>query len=185
MESYSSTDPIFGFITSISSPRLSDRFAFQAELLFTKSSSSGSLMLAKTSTDEFHDTFIEFASLSIPISLKYSLPERRLGSIFLNGGLNFDFNSKRETRLLSESVFRLSSRVTTFPETSAFEISKSQIGIWGGIGLIKSFSKFDGGLTLRYFQLTKDLDESELDNRPDALSVTNNRITFSIILFKK
>ncbi len=184
-ESYSSTNPFFGIVASFASPRLSDRLAFQAELQFTKSSYSGSLMLEKTSTDESHQTTIDLATLSFPISVRYSLPERKIGSLFFNGGLTFDFNTKRETTLNSESVFRLSSRVTTFPETSAFEVSKSQIGIWGGFGVLKSFNKFSGGLTLRYFQLTKDLDEPEQANRPDDLVVSNSRITFGIILLKK
>jgi hypothetical protein len=172
-DSYSSIDPSIGVLVAISSPRITERIAFQGELHFLKSSYSSLVELE--SPTEYHDTFIELTTLSIPISLKYSFPEKKYG-IYLQGGINYDFHLNSNTRLLSEQVN--GNVVNTFPESTAFEINNNQIGYWGGVGILKSYKKFRGSVVIRYFQM------SAL-NKTTGFTANNNRISINLILFKK
>lgn len=172
-DSYSSIDPSIGVLIAISSPRITEKIAFQGELHFLKSSYSSLVELE--SPTEYHDTFIELTTLSIPLSLKYSFPEKKYG-IYLQGGINYDYHLSSNTRLLSERVN--GNVVNTIPESTAFEINDNQIGYWGGVGILKSYQKFKGSITIRYFQM------SAL-NKTEGFTSNNNRISLNIILFKK
>ena len=68
--------------------------------------------------------------------------------------------------------------MNTFPETAAFELNDSQIGFWGGLGILKTFQKFKASVTIRYFQM------SAL-NKSVGFIGNNNRISLNLILFKK
>ena len=173
-DSYSSIDPSIGVLVAISSPRITEKIAFQGGLYFLKSSYS-SLVELKGSSTQLHDTFIDLTTLSIPLSLKYSFPEKKYG-FYLQGGINYDYHLNTGTRLLSEQI--KGNVVNTFPESSAFEVSDSQIGYWGGIGILKSYQKFRGSVTIRYFQM------SAL-NKTTGFTANNNRISLNLILFKK
>ncbi|WP_185154523.1 outer membrane beta-barrel protein [Fulvivirga sp. M361] len=172
--SYNSIDPSIGVLIAISSPRITEKIALQGELHFLKSNYS-SLVELKGSSTQFHDTFIDLTTLSIPLSLKYSFPEKKCG-IYLQGGINYDHHLSSNTRLLSEQVS--GNIVNTFPETTAFEVNDNQIGYWGGIGILKTYKKLKGSVTIRYFQM------SAL-NKTNGLTANNNRISLNLILFKK
>ncbi|MFT7036614.1 MAG: hypothetical protein ACJA2S_005148 [Cyclobacteriaceae bacterium] len=172
--SYTSIDPFIGLILNISFPRISERIALQGEVHFMKSSYSALVKLEGSST-QYHDTFIDLSTLSIPLSMKYSFPEKRFG-LYLQAGLNYDHHLNASTRLLTEQAY--GNVVNTYPERAAFELSNNQFGYWGGIGLHKSYEKFRGGVTIRYVQM------STL-NRTEDLFANNNKVSLSIILFKK
>ena len=173
-ESYSSIDPSIGFLLSIYSPRINERIAFQSELNFIKSSFSALVELSGEHK-EFYDTFIDLSTLSVPLSLKYSFPDNKYGTYF-QGGVNYDYHLKGQTRLLSEKVY--GNVVNTFPEAEAFKIKSSQMGIWGGIGLQKSFEHIRLSISMRYFQMPN-------LNLTPGFTADNSRILFNLIVFKK
>ena len=171
--SYTSTNPSVGVFISISSPRITDKIAFQSELHFMRSSYS-SLVIVNGSITGYHDTFIDLSTISIPLSFNYRFPEKKYG-LYIQFGINFDNHIHSETRLLSEQV--AGNVVNTFPETSAFEINSNQVGYWGGIGILKSFSRYKGTIAVRYFQM------STL-NKTLGFTSNNNRISANLILSK-
>ncbi len=173
-DSYSSIDPSIGVLIAISSPRITEKMAFQGELHFLRSSYSSLVELPRSSI-QIHDSFIDLTTLSLPLSLKYSFPEKRYG-FYLQGGINFDYHLSSDTRLISEQI--RGNVVNTFPERSVFEISDSQVGYWGGIGILKSYRKFRGSIAIRYFQMPA-LDQT------DRFTANSNRICLNLILFKK
>ena len=173
-DSYSSIDPSAGVVIAISSPRFTEKIAFQSELHYFKSSFS-SLVELGGSTTQFHDTYIDLTTLSIPLSLKYSFPEKKYG-VYFQVGMNYDFHLDSNTRLLTEEIN--GNVVNTFPETAAFELNDSQIGFWGGLGILKTYQKFKANVTIRYFQM------SAL-NKSVGFIGNNNRISLNLILFKK
>ncbi len=173
-DSYSSIDPSIGVLIAASFPRITERMAFQGELHFLKSSYSSSVELPM-SFIQLHDTFIDLTTLSLPISLKYSFPEKRYG-FYIQGGINFDYHLNSSTRLISEQI--RGDVVNTFPEISPFEINDSQVGYWGGIGILKSYRKFRGSIAIRYFQMPG-LDQT------DGFTANSNRVCLNLILFKK
>jgi len=172
-DTYNSIDPSIGVLIAISSPRITEKIAFQGELHLLKSTYSSLVELE--SPTEYHDTFIELTTLSIPLSLKYSFPEKKYG-FYLQGGINYDYHLSSDTKLLSEQV--IGNVVTTFPENSAFEVNDNQIGYWGGVGILKSYRKFKGSLAIRYFQMTA-------LNKTKGFTANTNRISLNLILFKK
>src|SRR5690554_7238865 len=93
--SYISLDPVMGILVEMSMPRLNENLAVQAEIQFVKSSYS-SLTLINTSTT-YYDTYIDLSTLSVPLSLKYTFPEKRFGW-YLQGG------DRKSTRLNSSHV---------------------------------------------------------------------------------
>jgi len=173
-DSYGSVDPSIGVLIAISSPRITEKVAFQGELHFLKSSYSSLVELEGAST-EYHDTFIDLTTLSIPLSMKYSFNGKKY-DLYLQGGINVDYHLSSNTKLLSEIV--TGNTVNTYPESSAFEINNNQIGYWGGIGILKSYKKFSGSIAIRYFQMP------EL-NKTEGLTANINRISLNLILFKK
>jgi hypothetical protein len=173
-DSYRSVNPSIGLLIAISSPRISERVAFQSEIHFIKSAYSSLVELGGVPT-EYHDTYIDLSTLSVPLSLKYSFPEKKFGW-YLQGGINYEYHLNSDTRLLSEYV--TGNVVNTSTERSAFELNDNQIGYWGGIGVLKSYRKFKGSISIRYFQMSA-------FNKTEGFSANSNRISFNLILFKK
>lgn len=173
-DSYSSINPSIGVLFDISSPRLAEKIAFQGEIHFIKSSYS-SLVILNNSSTEYHDTYIDLSTLSVPLSFKYSFPEKKYG-LYLQGGINYDYHLIAKSKLLTESV--TGNVVNTFPERSAFEINKNQIGYWGGIGILRSYQKFKASIAIRYFEMPT-------FNKTGDFKASNSRILINLILFKK
>lgn len=172
--SYNSLNPSFGLVFKVSFPRLSESLAFQSELHFLKSNYA-SLIEMDGVPLEYHDTFINLNLMSIPLSVKYSLPEKKYG-LYFQGGINLDFYFNSNARVFSESIFE--NVVTTFPESQAFEINKSQFGIWAGAGLRKSLNRYRLDSSIRYTQITGFTDA-------EGLKTSHNRISLHLIIFKE
>ncbi len=173
-DSYISIDPSIGVLIAISFPRITEKMALQGELHFMKSGYSSFLKLEGSST-QYHDTFIDLTTLSIPLSAKYSLPAKKYG-LYIQGGINYDYHLMSNTKLLSERV--VGNVVSTFPESSAFEVNDNQIGYWGGFGILKSYKKFTGSVAIRYFQMPS-------LSKTNRFNANNSRISLNLILFKK
>jgi hypothetical protein len=124
---------------------------------------------------EYHETFIDLTTFSIPLSLKYAFAKGKYWYYF-QAGMNYDYHLQSSTNLLSEEI--RGNVVNTFPERSAFEINRSQFGYWGGAGILKSYPKFDASIALRYFQMAS-------LNATNDFSSSNNRLSLHLILFKK
>jgi hypothetical protein len=179
-ESYRSLDPSFGLLINLSSPRISDKTSLQGELHFTASKYSSYIERPiDGSKKEYYDTFIELNTLSIPLSLKYAFPEKKDYGLYIQLGTNFEYQLSANTKLLGEEVN--GNIVNTYPETTAFDVKKNQLGLWGGVGLTKSYPKFQGSIAIRYFQMPA-LNTFRGTNQLEAKI---NRLSINVILFKK
>jgi hypothetical protein len=174
-DSYSSINPTLGFVMDFSSPRITEKLSLQPEIYITKSSYSGYVQLKTVAATENYDTQIDLTTLSIPISLKYSLPKRKYSG-YLQGGFNFDYHLNAETKLVTEKIWLDNTSTTT--ESKAFDVNKKQGGFWGGIGFLRSFAHFDGSLNIRYFHMLKLSQTAGIDMNRD-------KITFSVIIYSK
>jgi len=174
---YSSIDPSIGVLFGFSSPRIKEKIAFQGEIHYIKSSYSSLVVINNVSSTEYHDTYIDLRTLSMPLSLKYSFPEKKYG-LYLQGGINYDYHLSASSRLMTEIV--TGNLVNTSAERSAIEIKNNQIGYWGGIGIQKSYQKFKASLAVRYFEMS-------VLNRPGYgyFMANNRRIVINLILLKK
>lgn len=166
-DSYSSIDPSLGVLFGVSSPRITERIAFQGEIHFIKSDYSSLVVLNNYSSIEYHDAYIELNTLSIPLSLKYSFSEKKYG-LHLHGGINYDYHLSTSSKLMTEIV--TGNIVNTSPERSATYIRNNQIGYWGGIGILKTYEKFNASIAIRYFEM---------------FGSHSNRIVINLILYNK
>jgi hypothetical protein len=173
-QSYLSTDAEIGGLVAISSPRISERMAFQSEIYYRKSAFSGYVEKRGTSLDYF-DTYVNLTTLSLPLSVKYTFPGKR-SHWYVQGGVAFDHHMQTRSKLLSE--MEANAVVFTFPEEVAFEIRKNAFGFQGGIGWLKNFPGFRSGIALRYFRL------SQLNKTP-GFKAEPQRISLHLILMTK
>lgn len=174
-KSYTSLDPSLGFVLDFSSPRITEKLSLQPEVHISKSSYAGSVTLNTVAATEYYDTQIDLTTLSLPISLKYSLPKRKYSG-YLQGGFNLDYHIQAKTKLTTEKAW-LDNTVTT-TESKAFDVNKKQGGFWGGIGFLKTFTHFDGSLNIRYFHMLKLSQTAGIDMNRD-------KIAFSVIIYSK
>lgn len=183
-ESYSSIDPSFGLLFSVYSPRISENLSLQTEVHYIKSSYQELVVLNEVFS-EYHDSFIDLTTISIPVSIKYTFPKEKF-DFYLESGMSYDYHLKAETRLLSERVRR--GIIDTEQESIAFVPDNNQVGLMGGLGILKSFDHFKAGISIRYSQMFA------LSNSPPViaslpnttgLDINNNRISVNLILYKK
>lgn len=173
--SYSSLDPIVGILLGISSPRISEKISFQGELYYIQSSYSSLVEFNDTYRIEYHDTFIDLSTISVPLSLRLILLKRGI-LLFVQAGINYDYNIISESNVQSEII--RDNVVNTLEEKSAFEINESQLGYLGGIGILKSYLKFTGSISVKYFQM------SNL-NSTDGFTANNSRILLNLTILRK
>ncbi|PSK80594.1 outer membrane beta-barrel protein [Prolixibacter denitrificans] len=172
---YTSIDPTVGVVLDFSSPRIMEKLSLQPEVYFTKSSYTGFVVLNTVASTDYHNTQIDLTTISIPISLKYSLPKREYSG-YIQGGFNFDYHIKAATNLRTEKAWLYDTVTTT--ESKAFDVNKKQGGFWGGIGFLKAFSHFDGSINVRYFHMLKLSQTAGIDMNSD-------KITFTVIIYSK
>lgn len=172
-ESYTSIDPFFGVVGEVFSPRFIENMSLQGELHFLRSTYSS---LKEVSVPPgIHDTFITLNTISLPLSLKYYIKGEKY-RLYIQGGINFDFQVSSRARVRSEFFRR--NVVSTAPEGRAFNIGSSQVGLWGGVGVMRAYSDFKGELAVRFYNM------SDL-NATGNFTSNINRISLNLILFKK
>lgn len=166
-DGYQSFDPTFGLFFTISSPRFMRRIAFQSEVQVIKSDFYSEVINTYSSGTNYHDTYIDLTTLSVPLSIRYTLSDGQY-NLYVNGGINYINNLKWHTwrdseQLINNTVFTSNGQ--------AFAVNKQKIGLWCGVGFIKSFNSFKGGLTLRYNWLNK-LNLEEFVSNMNSISLS-------------
>jgi len=121
----------------------------------------------------YHHTSIDLTTISIPVSFKYAIPFKK-NSLFFHLGGNLDFHLNADSRWKSETHFNNNILIA---ESHAFLMKDAQQGYWAGIEFLKSYNKFDGGLTLRYYRTTI------LNYGPDPI-VYVHRLSLAAILYR-
>lgn len=174
-EFYHSTDPSIGLVFALSSPRITDKISLQIETHFVSANYASLVVIDRQTVIDYNETYIEVNALSLPISLKYKIPKKKF-DFNLQVGVNFDFLFNSQAILLSE---RLDGNVVnTNIERPAFEIDNSQVGYWGGVGMLKQFKKFNASISARYFP-------KHPFDKTSAFIANSNRISLNLILLKK
>lgn len=139
-----------GLTWEMTSPRFSERFSFQPEILFSRVNYDG--MIHKTTIPEtYYDVHFNWGCLSVPINLKYSYP---IGKSILTfqAGIMGDFILNANTSLLQEDI--VGNIVYTYPKTEAFEVEEFVFGICGGIGFQRTFNHYQAGLAFRISRMS-------------------------------
>jgi hypothetical protein len=172
-DSYTDVLPSIGAIFHLSSPRITERVVFQGEVYYSESNFASLINVNGIVLMNYYETRIAFSTISIPLSIKYVIPERAIG-MSIQAGMNIDVNFDAEATLYSEE--KVDNIITTNPASDAFEISRQQFGVWGGLGLHKSIKGLTTEIGLRYFVMPG------LNNSAD-FAVTANRFELKFNLY--
>lgn len=90
LDRYETYDPAFDLVFNFTSPRISEYLSLQVELLSINSSFSATHSVSSVSRFSEFDTRFKVNKLSVPISLKYTIPTRSIKPYFLLG-ISADF----------------------------------------------------------------------------------------------
>jgi hypothetical protein len=173
-DKYQSLNPSIGLIAAISSPRVSEKFAFQPEVHVSQANYSSTRLGWYQPYLVYDDADINVTTVSIPLLLRYSFPERKY-SAQLTLGVNLDSHIRSDARLVRETV---ADGVVNTAEADAFEINKNQLGYLAGFGVMRSFPKFKAGLLLRYARMGG-------FSGSFGLPIQNKKLSMSVIIQMK
>lgn len=165
--------PLFGATFELSLPRTNERWSLHSDFLFTKSaydSFNEQTLFGKTTKNW---ATIDLTLFKIPIGIKYTFNGKKLSS-FLSAGLSqtITLNSKTDWT----QTVKYNTLFDTYNE-EALGISKTQPGIWGGIGLVKPVGRGMNAYIEFRFEKTDGI------NSEDFLAVTKANVTnFQLII---
>jgi len=165
-----------GFIFNISSPRISDKLSLQPEIHISKTDMASTRVEKVPFADfDLHfDTRIEYTTLSLPVSIKYTFPQKKW-SWYMQAGFSFEHNFNTKFSQSTNQVDGSSVRVF---KQHDWRLSTNQVSLWGGIGATKSFKKFNGGLAFRYYKLSQ-------KSIKLVAGMSQSRMSLSLIISKK
>jgi len=175
-DSYTSTDPYVGLLFEISAPRLSNRVSFQIEAQLFKTHYSGSKPIDYGHYQEFHQTSLEFTTLSLPFALKYTIPAGSNAFHLYLGGSYDQFFSPEST---SQTDFTRDGEVTT-SYGEAFDIRKNALGGWAGVGYSRHIKGISAGVRGSYHLISNMGDKHPASE--NAVKANGNRLVVSLIL---
>jgi hypothetical protein len=165
-----SKSPMVGISLDILSPRFSERFSFHGNAFyFTSKYYSYTLISSDASTKRNYVT-IELQQIKIPIVFRYTFPERNFTPYF-----NIGISSTVHLNSSSDWIQEVESNnvVETF-KNEALSIKKNQLGIWGGLGVIRSINNnLNVFVELRYEQ-TDGVSQNSIQPHADLQSAIAN-----------
>ncbi len=126
-----------GISFDVSSPRLSERFSFHSNFLFSSPRYYLFDLAQNNFSIERNYVAIEMEELKIPISLRYTLPKIILTPYF-DAGVSTTLHLKTSTSWIQEVEM---SNIVEITKSEALTTKKSQFGLWAGFGLSKSISR--------------------------------------------
>jgi hypothetical protein len=139
--------PLIAATIEIQSPRINERFSIIADFMMYKSKYNSFNQYELGGTTTKNTVTIDMTHLKVPLGLRYTFKGKGL-SAYLNAGLSETFNLSTKSDWIQ--TVQHSTLFNTY-EKEALEISKSQLGAWGGAGLSASLGKgLKAFIELRY-----------------------------------
>lgn len=132
-----SISPMVGLTFTLSSPRLSERFAFHGDFLHLNSAYYLYNTTQQPGYSQIDYVTIELQQLKIPISIQYTFPERKFTPFMrfgVSSTIHLSSSSNWTAEVVQDNILR------TYSE-EALTIKDRQFGYWGGLGLTKSIGK--------------------------------------------
>jgi hypothetical protein len=144
-----SNSPIIGISIDVLSPRISERFSFHSDILYTGTKYYNFNSVSTSFSSRRDYVAIELRELKVPMAFRYTGPGKIIRP-FLNAGVSATFHLESNSSWIREIE---SNHVVQSFSREALPISKDQFGFWGGIGILKSINKkYEAFLELRYEQ---------------------------------
>ena len=170
---YYSVYPSGGIILALFSSNPHMHFSFQSGINFNYNVLTSLIEIEHENSAAYHDSYIGFSTISVPLLLRYSLPVRE-NYLFFYSGNGFSHNFNRYTNRVSDIVENKTVRIY---ESEAFEMFKNSFGYFGGAGFRKPFKAFNLCIAVNY-------DVTPLA-RSVFLKAALHRISVSLVIIKK
>lgn len=135
-----------GLSIDILSPRLNERISLHGDVFYLNSKYT-LFTENKGSVINRDEVFIELEQIKIPLGVRYTFPEKLFAPYF-NLGISSIIHISSDTKWIRET--EINKTIKTY-ESEGFSVKGNQLGIWGGVGVVKSVSnKVSGYIELRY-----------------------------------
>lgn len=172
-----SKSPVFGISVDVSSPRLSERFAFHSDLLYLTSKYYSYSLFSNSATTERNYVTIEMQQLKLPIGISYAFRGSRL-TPYLNMGAAYTLNLRSDPEWIQEIEIEANGVVST-NRFEAPSIEKNQLGVWAGFGLLRPINdRLSATVELRY-ERTNGISQGALET-PLQSNITNFQVSIGI-----
>lgn len=170
-----SLSPLIGISLYIAAPRLSERFSFHSNVYFLTSKYYHYSLINYDNYALRNFVTVNVSQIKIPVSICYTFPHKKI-TPFINVGASHTVNLKHKSVLFQETE---TGNIIVASKGDAFWTSSGQLGIWGGLGFIRSLNKkYDSFIEFRYEQ-TKGL--ISIYHNPDlSSSVANVQVVLGI-----
>jgi hypothetical protein len=147
---HGSKSPVAGLSVTVSSPRLSERLAFHGDLIYLSSRYYHFSLFENNLSIKRNYVTIEIEQLKVPISARYTFPERKFTPYF-DLGISSTFHLAARSTWVQEVE---SNQVVETFRNEALSISDNQFGVWGSFGVSKSLylGRISTFIELRYEQ---------------------------------
>lgn len=172
-----SKTPLAGLSLDITSPRLNERLSFHADFFYLNSKYY-LYSITNTSSSITHDYIsIELQQIKVPIGIRYTFPEKAITPYF-NVGASNTVNINSSSSWIRE--IESGNTVNTYTN-DALDITRNQLGFWGGIGVLKSVSGNQNAfIELRYEQTNGITQQVIQQQQYLKSSIMNVQILFGI-----
>lgn len=171
-----SKSPIIGVTLDILSPRLSERISFHGSLHYLTSKYYNYTLYNRSSSVERNYVTIDLPQLKVPIGIRYTFP-KRVFTPYINVGVSSTIHLNANSKWVQEVE---SNSVVNTDENEALTIKSKQLGLWGGLGVLKSInSKLNALIELRYEQ-TDGIAPSSTDSQGLNSKISNIQIFIGI-----
>jgi len=172
-----SKSPMIGVSLDILSPRLSERISFHGDLHYLTSKYYNYTLFNSSSSVETNYVTIELQQLKVPIGFRYTFPKRNFTPYF-NIGISSTIHLSSNSNWIQEVELKNNVVITNVSE--ALVMKNSQLGLWGGCGVLKAINdKLNAFIELRYEQ-TDGITPFSVDSQGLYSKISNIQIFIGI-----
>jgi hypothetical protein len=172
-----SKSAMIGISLDVLSPRFSERISLHGDFLYLTSKYYNYSLFDNGFSAKRDYVTIELQQLKIPIGFRYTFPRRNF-TPYLNIGISSTIHLSSNSKWIQE--VEANSIVKTY-NNEALSIKENQLGLWGGLGILKSINnKLNGFFELRY-EKTDGISHNSFDIQADLKSkITNFQVIIGI-----
>ncbi|MCE2733233.1 MAG: PorT family protein [Flammeovirgaceae bacterium] len=160
----------YGLSFSFSSPRISEKFAFQLDMVYQPTSYYKFSLFESNAGVTRNYVSINLDQLRFPLSLKYVITDRKLTPYFFTG-VSFIYNLRTQSNWLQEVEI---GNIASYTEQEALVLKRNQYGVLSGMGANTTIKKkFNLAIEMSY-ELNTGISQESVFKQKDLNSRVSN-----------
>lgn len=142
--------PMLGLSGDFLTPRISERLSFHVAAFYLRSKYYNHTIIDQTTVIKTNFVTFDFKQIKIPFGFRYTIPTGSFHS-FISAGGSFTGYLDKSSSWHQDVELQAVHLVTHTQMPDPVQLSNSQFGFWGGVGISKSMNeKLDGAIELRF-----------------------------------